>query len=271
MHRDLKLGLALAVLLIGSTTAFFFRSDADPEAGLPRLQDPERLDGELADRDVIPYLGPPESELEVEENPWAKPAFLEGAAAAVVRRTSATPDPIRILVEEEAETSDPASPPPAAPLRTGPETDEAGRRYHVIRSGDTLTGLAAMYLGSLARYGEIFELNRDQLEGPHSLRVGMKLRIPSAERDVAVPSEPVAVEPETAAAANPAAPVTDAETQSPGPESAKQEPVQVATPADATSPQVNESASAEPAAEKLFVPAKRTPFVPSRYRAPKQQ
>ena len=39
MHRDLKLGLALAVLLIGSTTAFFFRGNTDQSKGLPELED----------------------------------------------------------------------------------------------------------------------------------------------------------------------------------------------------------------------------------------
>ena len=101
MHRDVKLGLALAVLLIGSTTAFFFRDPADLDAGLPQLQNPERLDGEIARRGIVPYLGEPEVfELAASDSAaddagsiWRKPAFLGGISAASYRRTSVTPDP----------------------------------------------------------------------------------------------------------------------------------------------------------------------------------
>jgi nucleoid-associated protein YgaU len=51
-------------------------------------------------------------------------------------------------------------------------------RTHRVTGGDTLTGLAARYLGSSARYKEIYEANRDVLQAPNDLRAGMVLRIP---------------------------------------------------------------------------------------------
>jgi len=49
---------------------------------------------------------------------------------------------------------------------------------HRIVDGDTLRDLAARYLGSEARYLEIFEANRDLLVRPDLLPLGVKIRIP---------------------------------------------------------------------------------------------
>jgi uncharacterized protein (DUF2235 family) len=51
---------------------------------------------------------------------------------------------------------------------------------HIVAAGDTLGKLAAHYLGDRDRYEEIFDLNRDQLDDPDDIFVGMKLRIPAA-------------------------------------------------------------------------------------------
>jgi len=248
MHRDLKLGLALAVLLIGATTAFFFRNETDLGGGLPQLQNPERLDAELAARDVVPYLGAPECD-PVESaaaSPWSKPAFL-GGASAPVRRTSVTPDPIRILLDEETELFEPGPVLPPTPIaeseRPVPEPAVetpidglGGERVHVVKSGDTLSGLAGAYLGDVGRFGEIFELNRDRLSAPNDLRIGMEIRIPPKDSVVA----------ETAPPADGAA---------------------IAETTAGEAPQESVPAEEQPEAEKMFVPARKTPFVPSRYRS----
>ncbi len=64
----------------------------------------------------------------------------------------------------------------AAPNNLGTMTGHG--REHRVTIGDTLTGLAARYLGSSARYMEIYEANRDVLRSPDDLRSGMTLRIP---------------------------------------------------------------------------------------------
>ncbi|MGE0480424.1 MAG: LysM peptidoglycan-binding domain-containing protein [Phycisphaerae bacterium] len=57
----------------------------------------------------------------------------------------------------------------------------AGVRVYTVRKGDSLAGIAKRELGSPLRWREIFDLNRDQLPTPDSLREGMELRLP-AER-----------------------------------------------------------------------------------------
>lgn len=49
---------------------------------------------------------------------------------------------------------------------------------YTVQKGDTLGGIAKALLGAPGRYTEIFEANRDQLDDPNRIAVGMVLRIP---------------------------------------------------------------------------------------------
>jgi nucleoid-associated protein YgaU len=61
-----------------------------------------------------------------------------------------------------------------------PETASAPPVHKVV-DGDTLALLAERYLGSASRAMEIFEANRNVLEDPQVLTIGMDLKIPRAE------------------------------------------------------------------------------------------
>ena len=52
---------------------------------------------------------------------------------------------------------------------------------HAVRAGDTLSDLAARYLGDPGRWQELYSANRDQLSSPDALDVGMVLKIPGAK------------------------------------------------------------------------------------------
>jgi nucleoid-associated protein YgaU len=68
-----------------------------------------------------------------------------------------------------------AGTPTATPLAEVTPTE----RIHVVHEGDALDALAKRYLGDEARALEIFDLNREALENPHVLPLGVELRIPS--------------------------------------------------------------------------------------------
>ncbi len=51
-------------------------------------------------------------------------------------------------------------------------------RTYTVQPGDTLTRISREIYGTPGRWEEIFEANRDQLAGPHALRVGQELWIP---------------------------------------------------------------------------------------------
>ena len=59
------------------------------------------------------------------------------------------------------------------------------QRYerYTVQPGDTLTAIARRSLGSAEGVNTLFELNRDVMDNPNHLVVGMTLRIPISERE----------------------------------------------------------------------------------------
>lgn len=74
-----------------------------------------------------------------------------------------------------AEPSRPAEGP--APRAAAPVANSKALEYEV-RPGDTLSDISLAVFGTSTRWKEILEANRDKLQKPESLQVGMKLKIP---------------------------------------------------------------------------------------------
>jgi uncharacterized protein (DUF2235 family) len=51
---------------------------------------------------------------------------------------------------------------------------------HIVVAGDTLGSIAEKYLGDKKRYEEIFDANRDQIDDPDEIFVGLTLKIPKS-------------------------------------------------------------------------------------------
>jgi len=161
MQRDQKIGLALGILLVGAVAAFFFRHEEAPSEPLPALQTADELDERIAERARAPYLQKSETKRPEDrlssENPWSQ------------QPSGLVPDPIPLQ-------GDPVDSLPASTFATA----SAMATSHVVQRGETLSSIAAKYLGSAARYDEIFSANSDRLKDANDLRVGMELRIPSS-------------------------------------------------------------------------------------------
>ncbi|MFK7817630.1 MAG: LysM peptidoglycan-binding domain-containing protein [Planctomycetaceae bacterium] len=205
MEQDTRIGLAMGILLIGIVGALFFRNEQTPERAVPELADTESLDAQIAERPIAPYLSrtgesndatdPIESQVQTKPKAWAVPEFLKQDRAATVPATSPTaPDPIRREPVpppvEETVVAKPVPRPPdqpivsVAPAKTEAEpaeTENALSEYRV-RQGDTLSDIASRFLGSSARYMEIYELNKDRLRTPHDLRVGRRILVPRSRQ-----------------------------------------------------------------------------------------
>jgi LysM repeat protein len=202
MHPDLKVGLALAMLIVGFAGAMCFRHrPLDDVARVETLAVNADLGAEmelLPVRTYAPEL-PPENSVEAE----ALTEILPTADGELV-----IPEPIP--PSEIAESAPAEADLPAA--REQPPASAAGSTY-VVRSGDTLSGIAARLLGSTQRYEEIFEANRHLLNSPDDLRPGMELVIPPKEPpaespnvDAAPPATAAAEESDGAQEPTPAAP-----------------------------------------------------------------
>lgn len=215
MQPDQKVGLALGVLLIGAVGAFFFRNEPEPAQRAPVLESAQEVNREIAEKRLTPYF----EKIETDEPPRGtrtRPAsdsrdvsdartgerklprweelqterddpFAEESSQGKNVPTPA-PDPIRF---EAAATEPSAGPKPEHnqawnPIDEGyvetalpkPAPTEI---VHEVQRGETLSSIAGKYLGSQARFHDIFEANRDQLRNANDLQVGMKLRIPDSK------------------------------------------------------------------------------------------
>jgi nucleoid-associated protein YgaU len=70
------------------------------------------------------------------------------------------------------------STPQQAPRTMGAGVGSSGHRTYTVRSGDTLSKIAAEHYGSAGDYMKIFEANRDKLRDPNRIQAGQELVIP---------------------------------------------------------------------------------------------
>lgn len=124
----------------------------------------------------------------------ATPQRVVGPTATVAAPTelpssiSLAPAPIPPTIGEPITRLGRTTPVPAAPPAE-PALDSPPRQHKIV-DGDSLTTLAAKYLGTTARAREIFDLNRDILPTPETLPVGANLRLPGEQTPAPTPDTP---------------------------------------------------------------------------------
>jgi LysM repeat protein len=283
MHRDHKLGLALGVLVIGFAGALCFPKQPPGSDVSLELKDAAQLD---ADIELLPVRAYTEAEARrATPARTAAPTPITAREDVPVAASSGDtesvdlfagpPEPIRSPPPAEpAPAIVPAASPVPAPTptveipRQVPEFDspdaEPGVQHYTVRAGDTLSGLAARFLGSSQRYREIFEANREVLATPDDLRVGMVLTIPDRLRPrMATPDAALLISEE---------PVRLVEVPEPSqdvvPASHRAPPPQVKVNGDTGSGPVESTGSVSGAHARRFRPTKRSPFVPGPTPAP---
>ena len=188
MHQDQRIGLALAVLLIGAAGAFFFRNDPKPVASTPRLKTARELDARIAEKAISPYN-------EERDGVVAKTVATPTDTDASQLPRLDVPDffgPEQPAGETARRSNEPFQDLSPIPVPDGStpagnhdhseqvaRTTPANEKVHVVQKGETLSSIAAKEMGSSSRFHELFDANRDQLNDANDVRVGMSLRIPS--------------------------------------------------------------------------------------------
>ncbi len=287
MHRDKKLGLALGVLLIGIVGAFFFRNEQKDDRS-PELKNPEELDRQIAEKPLTPYLtgvetdepqpvAPERQAVTLGEPRYEVPDFLNDPSIDFEDSPFAAqpgpPDPIRttpaapapVITPDHNRAWDVVTAPVPAPRAAGhrPVSRQSSRATNTsanatsdgamilyrVKPGDTLSALAARYLGSHRRYQEIYEANHNVLANPNDLRAGMTIRIPQRQT-ARKPAEPALPTFESEHSPFAPEPHRDVEASSISRETPK---------ADSVAPE--QSAPAQPS--RKFVPYRRSPFSPA--------
>jgi LysM repeat protein len=206
MQRDMKIGMALGVALIGIVGALFFRREPEVsnDKTPPPVENVDRLDEEIAENGRAPY----NQKIDAGDEASAPVPSASNTGRSVSNKKSGkvngkkdgksrdltddNPGALGGLGADESLAEDipahnadwtPTGPAATTSTRSGQaprgsNTASATGRTHVIQTGDTLSGLAARYLGSPNRYLEIYEANRPQLRSPNDVREGMTLKIP---------------------------------------------------------------------------------------------
>ena len=62
--------------------------------------------------------------------------------------------------------------------KSAPAQAPAPAKTYTVKAGDTLSQIAKEHLGSAGSYMKIFELNKDQLTDPDTIKPGQTLRLP---------------------------------------------------------------------------------------------
>jgi TPR repeat protein len=103
-----------------------------------------------------------------------------GALAARLNQAQGTLDQIASAARLGTPAATIASGGPAPVVRpaTAPTVATPEVRYHTVTDGDSLSRISLRYYGTANRWQDIFNANRDVLQGSNSLRVGQQLRIP---------------------------------------------------------------------------------------------
>ncbi len=182
MDQSVKIAVASSVLLGGILLALLFRRES-PGAGAPAPAAGDRL----VLRKHPPPSGGPLLSKEADGRMKSSVSAFPG-----LRKTPSEPRPTIL------KPMDPNRPPPALPrdypARLPPKTSrwgasiqmdlprapkpEAPVQTHKIVDGDSLSSLAARYLGAADRHLEIYAANRHLLPSPQLLPIGVELTIP---------------------------------------------------------------------------------------------
>lgn len=134
MPRDLKVGFALGVLLVGVVGALFFRRDSSPSAP-PALENAAEIDQQIAAKSNGPYMMGPEEFVdanEADEPTPVKPVATEGPAYEVPSFLSNADaqDQFKVLANRNGSAPNPVA-------QTGPQVPEHNRNWQV---GPGVTG-----------------------------------------------------------------------------------------------------------------------------------
>ncbi|HZZ72176.1 MAG TPA: hypothetical protein VFE24_07975 [Pirellulales bacterium] len=120
--------------------------------------------------------------------PWATPTPAPAKPADQGLPSSWTFEAARTTANFPSAPLQPLLPAPAAPRNAVNEPADPPTP-HVVADGDTLSKLAADYLGSASRRLEIFNANRAVLKDPEILPIGVEIMIPP-KTSFAAPGSP---------------------------------------------------------------------------------
>ncbi|HZE99594.1 MAG TPA: LysM peptidoglycan-binding domain-containing protein [Planctomycetota bacterium] len=107
-------------------------------------------------------------------NPDVKPTSLRVGKKIIL------PPKQAVEKKEEAPVVRDVTPPPDAAPKTDTalKTTATGQKVYTVQPGDTLSGISVKVYNTSRHYQKIYEANRDAIEDPNTLQVGLNLTMP---------------------------------------------------------------------------------------------
>jgi len=163
MPRDVKIGMCLGAVLVAAAGLWLsMRPSLSIKSRAINLQSisGERLSEEEAGSFAANGNGA--------ESSQARSALFDTSKPAAENRTEATAKQAKANKEQEYElTGRPSSARTESP------------RIHIVRSGESLSGISKSYYGTAGKWRMIYEANRAVLKNADKLAPGTKLLIPN--------------------------------------------------------------------------------------------
>jgi nucleoid-associated protein YgaU len=130
---------------------------------------------------------------ELDSSGFIDRVYKSAAVAKAAPRTEPAATPTPAPAKEKVQVADAKTKPvsteeKAKPVaKQVPATSEApaaaksskGAQEYTIKAGDTLSKLAEQFYNSMAKWGKIYEANRDTVKNPHYIYIGQKIMIPA--------------------------------------------------------------------------------------------
>ena len=163
MQKDLKIGMGLGLVLAAALGLWLCtRPGLSTRAGMTDRQSSAYDEGRTAEKPPGTPI-PGRSDLSTENS---GPISTNVTALSVETPT---------VVESPIQSDKAKSPEQSAPQQTqapGPGV------FHIVRTGETLSGISSSYYGSANKWQKIFDANRDLIKDANKLEPGTRLIIP---------------------------------------------------------------------------------------------
>jgi len=151
MNQDTKIGLALALLLLGTIGAFFFRNESGPSEPSLGIVDFDQIDQQIAEKGVFPYLGQ-----DSDSAPTSSQVQVGRGASDTTKSPDAlgfpTPDFLR---EPAGQGKNPLPEPPPNPIPTGGNHARTGAPERKPAAAGPARPTSSVLLGTPAPSPEI--------------------------------------------------------------------------------------------------------------------
>lgn len=174
MHKDLKIGLVLGLILV---TFVILRLVTDPRLGTKARM--EQADSELmTDTPAAPPITETITSQPTDKN-------FDSMSLQTEQPENEINNPVTNstrIVNVKPENRDNADISLSSENKQSqvPEQDEIikPQKFHIVTKGQTLSDIAYKYYGAASKWQKIFNANRNVLSDPDKLQPGMKLIIP---------------------------------------------------------------------------------------------